>query len=190
MRRVITAVAVVAVAIGVGLATAPDAGARATGVERVQSLEAAIFDAVNELRASRGLRPLQASAGLQAAAVAHSRAMLDSGFFEHESADGSPFHERVRRFYPARGFASWTVGENLLYKTAAVEAAEAVDAWLASPPHRRNMLSATWREVGIGAVRASTAGGVFRGSGAWVVTMDFGTRTGADRKPQRAAKTS
>ena len=39
-------------------------------------------------------------------------AMLNQGFFSHESADGTSFASRLRRFYrPTRGY--WIVGENL-----------------------------------------------------------------------------
>ena len=70
-------------------------------------------------------------------------------------------------------------GENILYNTSDIDADhQAIQAWLDSPPHRENMLNPDWREVGIGSVHASTAGGTFGGEPTWVITMDFGTRTG------------
>ena len=44
-------------------------------------------------------------------------------------------------------------------------------------PHREDMLSPEWREVGIGALHADSAGGAFKQEAVWVVTMDFGART-------------
>ncbi|HTY56376.1 MAG TPA: CAP domain-containing protein, partial [Candidatus Binataceae bacterium] len=41
----------------------------------------------------------------------------------------------------------------------------AVKAWMASPPHRENMLSANFRETGIGVARSS--------DGKTYVTQDF-----------------
>ena len=59
-----------------------------------------------------------------------------------------------------------------------MDADEAIQAWLDSPPHRENMLDPTWREVGIGSLHAASAGGTFGGGPTWVITMDFGARTG------------
>ena len=49
---------------------------------------------------------------------------------------------------------------------------------MASPAHRENMLTPEWREVGIGSLRARSAGGIFAGEATWVITMDFGARSG------------
>ena len=77
-------------------------------------------------------------------------------------------------------------GENILYNTADIDADNAIQAWLDSPPHRENMLNPDWREVGIGSVHASTAGGTFGGEPTWVITMDFGTRTGGSTAAAKA----
>ena len=75
--------------------------------------------------------------------------MLEGGFFAHDSKNGASFVARVKRFYPASGFSSWSAGENLLYNTAPIDAETAIEAWLGSPAHRENMLEPGWREVGI-----------------------------------------
>ena len=98
--------------------------------------------------------------------------------FQHDSPDGTSFVQRLKHFYSPSGYSRWTAGENILYNTGDIEADTAIQAWLDSPPHRRNMLDPEWREVGIGSVHASTAGGTFGGGPAWVITMDFGARTG------------
>jgi uncharacterized protein YkwD len=151
--------------------------------ERLQAIEQSILTRLNATRVEHGLRPLVLSDGLQSAAVAHSRSMLDDGYFQHESKDGSPFFVRVKRFYQAAGYERWSVGENLLYSTASLDASKAIDAWLESPGHRRNMLTPGWREVGVSALHSSAAGGTFGGGPAWVVTMDFGLRTGVKPEP-------
>jgi len=133
---------------------------------------------LNETRAQHGLRALALSRALESAAVSHSRAMLQYGFFAHESSDGSQFAARLKRFYSPAGYTYWSAGENLLYDTGALDAGTAIQAWLASPEHRRNMLDPTWREVGIASVYAPSAGGTFGGQPTWVVTMDFGARIG------------
>lgn len=162
----------------VGSASAAPVSARA---ERVSSLEQSILRELNAVRSGRGLRPLSRSKGLTAAAVGHSRSMLTAGYFSHTSGNGTSFSDRIRRSYGSRGFATWTVGENILFDSDAVDATATIAAWLASPPHRRNLLSAAWRDVGIGVARTGAAPGVFGGGSAWVITMDFGSRSG--KKP-------
>jgi uncharacterized protein YkwD len=151
-------------------------GASEAQTVRLPSLEAGLLAQINETRAARGLHPLVPAPGLQASARAHSRALLVSGVFQHDSPDGTRFSERIRRFYPSRGFKSWSVGENLLYHTSQVSPEEAVAAWLDSPPHRRNMFNPSWREVGIGAVWAASAPGDFVDTSVSVLTVDFGAR--------------
>ena len=171
-------VAVVAAAL-FSAAAVPDAAATPTAhphaAARPTALESSIVAGVNEIRARHGLARLRLSASLSAAARAHSRSMATRGFFAHASADGTSFDVRVRRFYPARGFRFWSVGENLVWASPDLDAARAIELWLASPPHRRNILTNRWREIGISVVRA-TASGVYGGKPITVVTVDFGVR--------------
>lgn len=141
------------------------------------ALENAVVDRMNDVRHARGLRPLRASGRLQAAALFHSRDMGRRGYFEHDSISGTPFWRRIERFYPSRGFRSWTVGENLLWGSGTYDANFAVREWMASPPHRHNILSRSWREVGIGAVYFVHAPGEYGGRPVTIVTVDFGSRT-------------
>jgi uncharacterized protein YkwD len=144
--------------------------------QRAQALETAIGREVNVLRSERGLRQLAGSTQLRLAASSHSKAMLDHGFFAHESPDGTPFSERLRRFYPARS-GYWTVGENLaMVGSADPIARELVDLWMASPHHRSNLLNPDWREFGLGVRFSPAAQGTFGGMATWVVTLDLGSR--------------
>jgi uncharacterized protein YkwD len=101
--------------------------------------------------------------------------MVRRGFFAHESADGSAFWQRVLRYYPRRSGA-WSVGENLLWSSPEVDPAGALRMWMNSPPHRKILLTARWREVGLSAVHAPSAPGVFGGRDVTVITADFGVR--------------
>jgi uncharacterized protein YkwD len=140
-------------------------------------LEEAVVARINLVRRHHGLRPLRSSGRLAAAAAYHSGDMARKGYFEHDSASGTPFWRRIERFYPSRGFRSWTVGENLLWASDTYGAAFAVREWMHSPPHRENILSRDWREVGIGAVIAPSAPGEYGGRTVTIVTADFGART-------------
>jgi uncharacterized protein YkwD len=105
--------------------------------------------------------------------------MLQLGFFGHDSADGTAFSDRIRRFYSSRGWETWSVGEALLASEGRQIAANAiVQAWLDSPPHREIILSSAWRDAGIGAVYTSLAPLEYGSSEAVVVTADFGLRDG------------
>ena len=154
--------------------TAPQHRSRTKSVTAV--LEAAVIGRINAIRRARGLRPLRNNGRLGAAADFHSRDMARKGYFEHDSASGTAFWRRIERFYPSRGFRSWTVGENLLWGTDRYGAEFAVREWMNSPPHRENILSRDWREIGIGAVFVASAPGEYRGRSVTIVTADFGSR--------------
>jgi uncharacterized protein YkwD len=105
--------------------------------------------------------------------------MLDDGYFAHESADGTAFSDRIRRYYTNRGWRSWSVGEALLASQGlSIDATGVVKAWLESPPHREIILSPTFRDAGIGVVWAPSAPRAFGGAETVVVTADFGLREG------------
>jgi uncharacterized protein YkwD len=150
-----------------------------TKLERRAALEAAVVHELNRVRVQKGLRPLRAAPSLRTAARAHSEAMLAYGFFDHDSADGTAFSDRIRRYYTNRGWTTWSVGEALLAsQNSSVDPKAVVAAWLDSPPHRAIILSPAWRDAGIGVLYAPTAPREFRGSETIVVTADFGFREG------------
>jgi uncharacterized protein YkwD len=139
-------------------------------------LEYGVLAAVNTVRAHHGLAALHLSAALTAAALRHTREMATDGYFKHESADGTAFWKRIASFYPSQRWSFWSVGENLLYARPDLDADAAIQLWLDSPPHRANLLSAQWREIGIAAVHATAAPGEYGGRDVMIVTTDFGVR--------------
>lgn len=139
-------------------------------------LESAVLVQINALRRQHGLAPLRANRRLRAAADSHSASMVRRGFFSHTSADGTPFSSRVARYYPRGRSGFRAVGENLLWSSPDVDAARALALWLSSPPHRQNLLRAHWREIGLSAVHANSAPGVYRNAPVTVLTANFGVR--------------
>ena len=132
---------------------------------------------LNLVHLEHGLKQLRINRKLTAAADHHSLEMVRSGYFGHESADGSPFARRIKAFYrPRSARRPWTVGENLIWHEQRLDARAAVSAWLASHGHRENLLGQAFREVGISAVRAVGAPGVFGGRRIVLLTVDFGAR--------------
>jgi uncharacterized protein YkwD len=143
------------------------------------ALERAVVLELNRVRGRHGLQSLNASPTLRSAARSHTKAMLDFGFFGHDSKDGTAFSERIRRFYSSQGWRSWSVGEALMATQGRqTEAARVVDAWMNSPPHREIVLSPSWRDVGIGALYAPLAPREFGNAETVAITADFGLRTG------------
>lgn len=140
------------------------------------ALAAPILVEINAYRAQHGLSALRVSKPLRRAALAHAKSMASGGFFAHESADGTPFWKRVKRFYGLGRGPRWSVGENLLWRSDSLTPGEALQMWIDSPGHRKVLLTAAYREIGISAVRMPAARGVFAGRDVIVVTADFGVR--------------
>jgi uncharacterized protein YkwD len=158
------------------LAPAASSAPESTAVARRGTLERAVGRELNRVRVAHDLKPLRFGDGLTAAAAQHSRSMLESGYFEHESADGTSFDARIKHFYGTRGWRSWAVGEALLSSSVEISAREIVVTWLDSPPHREVILSSTYRDGGVGVFYAPSASGAFGNQPALVVTADFGLR--------------
>jgi uncharacterized protein YkwD len=121
---------------------------------RHDATEASIIRAMNGARASYGLPRLRTNRGLARAADAHSASMQRSNTLGHGA-----FSRRIRRYVRTQG-----VGENLAWMSSC-NANAIVQMWLNSAPHRRVMLSKSFRRIGVGR----------RGSRKCFVTADFAT---------------
>jgi uncharacterized protein YkwD len=172
MRRL---AAVIAAVLAAGCGASAHAAARGSRpAATLDPLERAILADVNAFRRRHGLSALRVSPQLDAAASQHSREMADDGYFAHDSPGGGPFWKRLARFYPPSRRGAWAVGENLLWSSPDVTAAQALALWEKSPAHRANLLAARWREIGLSAIHAAAAPGAFQGHPVTIVTADFG----------------
>ena len=123
--------------------------------------EVSLLREVNRVRATYGVRTLRGDATLQRAARSHSASMLRTGVFTH-----GDFALRMRRFGVRGSYA----GENLAWGVGDNASARAIVAeWLASPPHRANLLRPGFRRIGLGRLVGAFAGY----TDAAVVTADF-----------------
>jgi uncharacterized protein YkwD len=108
---------------------------------------------VNAQRSSAGLRPLAAQA-------------CPDGFAEpwspHLAAEGRLSHQPLGPVLSRCG--AHAAAENVGMNSSA-SAADMVAGFMASPPHRANILNAAYTGVGIGAYRDNR--------GVWWVTQDF-----------------
>ncbi|MGH2350778.1 MAG: CvpA family protein, partial [Chloroflexota bacterium] len=124
---------------------------RAANVRPDPEAEAKMLALVNAERAKAGLRPLVADERLRQVARQHSQEMFRLGYFSHTSpTDGSP-SERLEQ----SGIDFRTAGENLAYAPT-VEIAHS--GLMASPGHRRNILTPEFSRVGIGVMRGGLYG--------------------------------
>jgi uncharacterized protein YkwD len=171
-----TVAAVVCAAALVGTAAAAPTQQRAAGMTRVTQLEGDVLTQLNSVRRANGLVPLKLSATLSKVANEHSVQMGQDGYFAHESFDGAVFWKRIERVYPSTGWKYWAVGENLLWSSPDVDGPGALKLWMASPEHKKNILTAKWREIGISAVHVAAAPGTYDGLDVTIVTTDFGVR--------------
>jgi uncharacterized protein YkwD len=180
-RRSLLAVVPVAIACAVAFsgaapATAEPRAARTT-LAAQNALERPLLAAINAERRRHGLRPLRMSGQLARAADVHARAMGTRGFFAHESRDGTSASTRIRRYYRVEGYSRWLTGETLLWRSPGVNASQAIALWLDSAPHRKVILTAGFRDIGIAAVRVTQAPGTFGRRDVTILVADFGARS-------------
>jgi uncharacterized protein YkwD len=174
-RKIVVAVGLLALSTGT-VAAGAGISRRSVRISPANALESQVLTDLNAVRTRHHLKPLRVSSGLGAAANEHSVQMARIGYFAHESANGASFWRRIQRYYSSRGFRYWSVGENLLWSSPGVGATAAVNMWMRSPEHRRNILTAQWREIGISAVHVPNAPGVYGGREVTIITSDFGVR--------------
>jgi uncharacterized protein YkwD len=170
LRRILLFL-VLAVLVGAPAAFARDAATHAT---EIQQLDTGVLEQLNAIRAAHGLVPLKLNAALSAAAHGHSAEMIADGYFAHNSFDGAPFWKRLTAYSSSSTSGYWSVGENLLYSSPDVDASRALQLWMASPEHRANILTARWRQIGIAALHANSAPGLYDNAPVTVITTDFG----------------
>ncbi|MEV6600649.1 CAP domain-containing protein [Actinoplanes sp. NPDC051346] len=101
----------------------------------------------NEERVLAGCAPLTVDEELMIASVRQSHYMAATGDFGHIGWRGSTFETRSR----AAGYSD-VAAENIAWGFA--DAAEVMEAWMASPDHRENILNCEARSFGAGVRRA------------------------------------
>jgi uncharacterized protein YkwD len=101
--------------------------------------------------------------------------MATLGYFSHSTPQGSPSIRSVAATY-ADGSREWAVGEIMIWAPGRLEPQEAVERWLASAPHRRDLLG-RWRHIGVAALAVEGAPGVFGGRDITLAVVNFGRRS-------------
>jgi len=143
------------------------AGATSTGGDTHAQLEA-MYCGVNVVRRAYRLRTVRGNGPLNRSSVLKANAVRRCGFSHTPCGMSFTYTFRRAGYLPARAF-----GENLAWGQADYGSPlHTLGMWLASPPHRANLLSAGWRDLGIAVQRGRMFG--YDGVSLWV--MEFGRR--------------
>ena len=173
-RRLTLPAAVAAVA---ALAVAPQAASARdchnTGSDpnevSLHKVQTATLCLVNNARRHSGLPRLHENHRLDSSSMRYARAMARHDFFEH-----GDFLGRIKRSNYLSGAGAWTVGENIAWGAGPYATPKGIfRMWMDSPPHRANILSRHFHEIGIGIARGAPRDGV---SGGATYATDFGSR--------------
>ena len=151
--------AVLGTALAAGLLTAVATSASAAPQPpQGDPLAVEVLQLTDEARAAAGCAPLAVADPLVAAAIEHSGEMAATGTLTHTGPGGSTPRTRLA----ALGVAPRRTAENVA--VGAFTPRSLVDAWLASPGHRRNLLDCRLGFVGI--ARQDVAAGAY-----WTLAM-------------------
>lgn len=112
----------------------------------VLSYEEEVVRLVNQIRRENGLGTLSLNWELSRVARYKSQDMADKRYFSHTSPTyGSPF-----QMMQAFGLTYRTAGENIAYGYSSPQAV--VTGWMNSEGHRKNILNASFTQIGVGYV--------------------------------------
>ncbi len=133
----------------------------------------------NQKRQENGQKPLKMDSELTQAAQAKGENMFAKNYWAHIAPDGTtPWY-----FIKNAGYEYFYAGENLARGFTTAQAV--VDAWMASPTHRENMLSPNYDDVGF-----SVQTGTLTGSDTILVVEEFGRRYGGTTATVQTPQTS
>lgn len=121
------------------------------------------FEKLNRLRRKHWLPEFVMDERLQKAAEDYANLMGERGLYGHEIGPGTDFKTRIFSV----GFDN-SAGENIGVGYRSVE--EALQGWMDSPPHRKNMLKRRYNAAGL-AYGFNTSGRNLRYTHFWVLIM-------------------
>ncbi len=131
----------------------------------------------NSQRQAAGLGALTLNAALSQAAANKARDMFEKGYWAHNSPTGAtPWN-----FITDAGYRYSVAGENLAKNFSTSQGV--IDAWMASPTHRDNILKSSYREIGFAVVN-----GVLQGEETTLVVQMFGAPSGSVAVAQAPSK--
>lgn len=111
-----------------------------------------LFESTNAKRKEAGLAPFVLDQRLSRAAALKAQDMFANNYWAHNSPGGKTPWE----FVTASGYRYRIAGENLA-KNFSVSGA-VVDAWMASPTHKENIMRGDYKDIGFAVVNGVLAG--------------------------------
>lgn len=115
-------------------------------VEELRNIELQVHQAVNQVRSLRSLPELAWNEKLAAEARRHALRIVDGHFFAHQDPVRGDIDRRLNR----SGIEWMRCAENLYEGDSHDLAKAAVNAWLHSEGHRKNMLDSMFSDAGVG----------------------------------------
>ena len=111
-------------------------------------LESRAFELMNAQRQAIGLRALQWDEQIVALARTHSEGMASGKFFSHKDLNGGFVDDRAAKL----GIFNWlAIGENIAFMKGYTDPAQmAVDKWMQSASHKKNILNSQWQDSAMG----------------------------------------
>ncbi len=137
---------------------------------------AGVITQTNIERQQNGVAALSLNSTLNASALTKANDMCGGQYFAHTSPSGVGAGRLAESF----GYDYLAIGENLAYGPFVSNVA-VLEAWMASPGHRANILSTKFIEMGAAALRCN-----FEGKNTWLVVQHFGKPASACPKPDAA----
>jgi uncharacterized protein YkwD len=134
----------------------------------------------NKYREDAGAKDLVRNETLSKMAALKLDDLFTKQYFEHESPTGVGPSDLANQV----GYDYIVIGENLALGNFNGDKA-LVDAWMASPGHRANILNVRYREIGIAVGR-----GTFEGKNTWIAVQEFGLPITACPQPSSIDKNS
>ena len=114
--------------------------------------ELKVLELVNVERAKHGLSALTWDSSLAKVAEAHSLDMANNNFFSHTNLKGQSPFDRIKAFGISYSYAA----ENI---AAGQKTPESVmNSWMNSEGHRKNILNANLKRLGVGYVKGGSYG--------------------------------
>ncbi len=125
-----------------------------------------VIDITNKNRSTNGnLSPLKENSKLDSSAQKKLEDMLNLQYFEHVSPSGVGVSDLAK----ASSYEYIIIGENLALGNFK-DSKALVDAWMASPGHRANILNGKYTEIGV-----AVGHGIYQGRDTWLAVQHFGS---------------
>lgn len=135
-----------------------------------------LLSATNSYRAQNGLGALSLNSKLNNSSQNKAQHMINNNYWSHVAPDGTqPWY-----FFNQAGYSYNAAGENLAYGFDSSQGT--VDAWMASPSHKANVLG-SYADVGFGIANGEN----YQGNQNTVIVAHYGTPQAAQAAPPAPA---